>query len=290
MPSAITTSVDLSGLNYSLGELSAVLAVDGRQLVRVQAALLAADIADSLGPKNISRGNSSVLSGVKKNFFPLKSSIVPFFGTGAGKGDIHWLFGTKKKIKALVGADPMDVRLDASAATMQKLRSKRGKAWVDLGEYSHTTTDSHGIARKHYTKFNQSQHAYRLDRVIVTPGAFKEFVRRGQAFVGQLKASFAYTAQQLGRPERRQWVSRHFPTKAGGKAVLIDATANAGIPSITFGSKAKGVVSDPQIALVINSRVKYRAKIISESVKKVLQGYTYDFNNGRVFKPRAPAQ
>lgn len=283
-----TTSMDLSRLNYSLGELAAMLKTDGRQLVRTEAALLAADIADGLGPQNITRGNSSVLRGVKKSFFPLKNGIQPFFGTGAGKGDIHWLFGTKKKIHALVGADPMDVRLDANADTMIKIRRfRQGGAWQDLGNFSHITTDSRGRKRRVYTKFNQSQHAYRINRTLVTPEAFRDFYERGKQFVGQLKASFAYTAQQLGKSERRQWVSRHFPTKAGGKAILIDNSDKSGLPQITFGSSAKGVLSNPRIAAVIQSRVSYRSKLIAEKLKKVLSGYSYDFNNGRVFKPKA---
>jgi len=283
-----TATVDLSGLNYSLGELAAVLKTDSRQIVRTEAALLAGDIADGLGPQNISRGNSSVLRGVKKSFMPLKRGIQPFFGTGAGKGDMHWLFGTKKNISALVGADPVDVRLDANAGTMLKIRKfRKGAAWQDLGNFSHLTSDARGRKRRHYTKFNGSQHAYKINRAIVTPEAFKDFLERGKKFVGQLKASFSYAAQQLGRPERRQWVSRHFSDKAGGKAILIDASNTDGIPSITFGSSAKGVVSNPKIAAVIQGRIQYRSKLLAEKVKKVLRGYSYDFNNGRVFKPRA---
>lgn len=279
------TTVDLTGLNHTMAELTAVLGLDMKEVVRVQAAALAAQIADGLGPKTEAKGKARVKRGIKRSFFPLNSGIKPWMGTGAGKGDIHWLFATKGKktpYPALVGADAKDVRLDLTATAMRKMRSDRATAaWQNLGEVS-------GSIYKHYAKFNKTQHAMKIDRVIVTAEAFKTFLAGAQKRIGQLKASFSYTADNLGRKEKRGWVSAHFPNKAGGKAVFNNAPLQHPTqPFIEFGSRAKGVESSPEIQKVIHGSIGKRANMMAKTMEKVWSGYAYNLKTGQTFKPKA---
>ena len=122
---ATETTVDLSGLNFSLKSLVDVLGVDSKDIIRTEAGQLAADIANGLGPKNLSKGSKSVKASIKKRFFPLKDGIAPFNGKQAGSKSMQWLFATKKKaFKSVVGADRGDIRLTQSAAELMKSRKR----------------------------------------------------------------------------------------------------------------------------------------------------------------------
>ena len=105
---------------------------------------------------------------------------------------------------------------------------------------------------------------------------------------GDRRPSFAFTAAQL-LPTKRvpQWVSRHFATRANGRALFNDAGLNHPTePYLEFGSTAAGVETNSRISQAIHDGVEHRKFLIVAKLKKVLRGYAYDWNTGRVFNRR----
>jgi hypothetical protein len=287
---AITTEYDITGLNYTLGELLGVLDVDKKTVLRAEAGQWAGQIAAQLGPRTEATGKKSVKASFKRNYFPLKPRVDFYQGSRAGKGDIQWLFSTNKKIIALVGADPENIKLGMSASALRKLPFKptTKRAWEDLGTVTGFEKDKKGRLRPVTTKFNGSQRAYRLNRLIVDWSAYQSMMTRAIASIGKLRATFAYTASKLLGTQQPPFITRHFPGMVNGRAIFDESKLNHPTnPSITFGSRAKGVISNNRIADVIESSAKKRAEVISAKVKKILSGYAYDLKTGATFKPRA---
>ena len=289
MANATETTVDLNGLNFSLKSLVAVLGVDAKDIIRTEAGQLAADIANGLGPKSISKGSKSIKASVKKRFFPLKDGITPFHGVQSGKKSIEWIFATKRKaFKSVVGADRGDIRLSQSAAQLMKSTKRfEGQAWQKLGELTKQSVIKRG-KKKGLTR--GTWYANKINRIVVTTQAFKDIIAIGDAKIGQAKASFAYTANRLMNGAKRfpEWVTRHFNSRAGGKAFMFDnGLLNKMNPTVSFGSKAKGVVSNEKMRQVISGAITYRTKMLAKKVKNVLNGYAYDKRTGQTFKPKA---
>jgi len=287
--SANETTVDLSGLNFSLKSLVAVLGVDAKDIIRTEAGQLAADIANGLGPKSLSKGSKSIKASVKKRFFPLKDGITPFHGVQSGKKSIEWIFATKRKaFKSVVGADRGDIRLSQSAAELMKSTKRfKGGAWKELGELTKQSVIKRG-KKKGQTR--GTWYANRINRLVVTRNVFNEILEISKNKIGQAKASFAYTANRLLNGQKRfpDWVTKHFPSRANGKAILFDNGLLTKMnPTITFGSTAKGVVSNGKMNQVIKGAIVYRAKMLAKKVRNVLNGYAYDKRTGQTFKPKA---
>lgn len=288
----INLQADLGGLNYTLKSLVAVLKVDSATVTRIEAGQLAADIATGLGPKTISKGNKSVKASVKRSFFPLADGIQPWTGKQAGKGDIQWLFATtSKNFSGVVGVKRGDLHLNADAKRLSGLRSDRKEAaWKDLGRLTKQTVTKKG---KNKGVIKRMFHATLINRKVVRASVFKTFMAQQVARVGQSKAAFAYTANELLRGLKRypEWVTRHFKDKAGGKAIMFDGDLlNSTKPSIAFGSRAKGVISNPAMQAVFHGAIKNRSRIMAEKLKKIFSGYSYDLRTGQTFKEKSPKE
>ena len=264
-------TADLSGLNYTLSELAAVLGVDGRQLVKTEAGQYAGQIADQLGPKNLSSATKKAereLKGIV-SFKPVRENIK---GAHQGTGDVRWLYAGSKFL-AGIAADDNKVMLQAAAVrsviAAEKKKGYRGKAWLDQGNRG-------------------NQNVVILNRVRVSKAAYQEVFKGIKEKFGSLRATFAYTSAKLIGKRVPAFVSRHFGDSVRGKAIFDDSALNHPTnPSITFGSRAAGVISNAKISGIIEGAAKYRAKLMAEKITKILSGYAYDLKTGGTFKPRA---
>lgn len=299
MAMELKTEIDLAGLNQFNSSLMAALIGtgqgtmgDAQRFIATEAGQLAWDISQALGPKTLAEGGKKIAAAAKKVFFPI--TVPVFTGAKAGGGDMQWLFGSKKGHPMLVGAAREDVLPNLSGAEMSEVfkraSRKRGAAWHNLGTVTHQSPDSTGRMRNHYSK-RGTQHVYRINRIVVKPGALEAEIKTTTKKVGQLRASFGYAASQLV-PSKRipAWVSKHFPTKANGRAIFNDHLLQAEKPYLEFGSTAKGVNSNPYIVDIIARTVARRQEIIRAKVKKIVQGYTYNWNTGQVFRQVVPKE
>ena len=300
MTGEITAEYDISRLTKSVSLLKGFLLGSGatpgecQNLLRVQAGLLAQQISKSVGPASMAAGSKKVERDMKNVFFPLKPSVAaPFADKQGNQADFLWLFAYKKgDASFLVGAETADVLGDSGdlkKAFYEDANRRRGVAWQDLGEYSHHSPDSTGRQRPHFKRWRGRQHALKLNRVIVTPASYAAFKSKLIALLGQLRASFAATAQTL-RVERAQppFVSRQInAVRENGKNIFNGAAMNHPTnPVIEFGSRAKGVVSNPIVVEAIKSAVGYRTKIIALNLMKILKGAKFNFETGATYFPK----
>ena len=312
MTAPVTAEYDLSRLTSLLSTMKGFLIGTGatpgqcQNLLRVQAGLLAQQISKSVGPSSETVGRKGIESDMRKVFFPLRQGESKYEGSAVSfanqekqgnQPDFLWLFayggnyGNKEGTDPsfLVGADTKDILGDGGdmrKAFYEQANRTRGAAWQDLGDYSHHAPDSKGLQRPHFKRFNRLQHAIKLNRVIVTPAAYAAFKKKVLETLGQLRASFAATAQTL-KVDRVQppFVSRQIgAVRTNGKSIFNGTAMNHPTnPVIEFGSRAKGVTSNPIVVAAIHSAVGYRAKILAINMMKILKGAKYNFETGATF-------
>lgn len=286
--SALKTEIDLSGLNKFQSQLfGALLGTgqggqgDAQRFIATEAGQLAWEISNQLGPKTKADGGKKIDADARKMFFTLQSkdgADVPVWtGAKAGSGEIQWLFASPK-MKYIVGAEREDVHPRMGVSGLKEIARRsnrqRGAKWKDTGSN-----------RGKY-------HVMLINRVVVGASAFKGFIKEQSQKVGLLRASFAYAASKL-TPSKRipGWIANHFADAAKGRAVFdpskLHDIAN---PSVVFGSTAKGVTSNPYIKDKIARAVERRKKITADKMKKVIKGYTYNWNTGQVFRQVVPKE
>lgn len=266
---------------------------DCQKLLRNEAGHLAWEISKQLGPNTKQEGDSNVMKDARRVFFPIKPGVAASFdGKQGSRPDFLWLFATKQGPGQLVGAATEDILGDSAGdlrGVFYGANRKRGAAWQDLGELSHQSPDSKGRMRPHYRSWRGRQHAVKINRIVVTTNAFNRLVKSVKAHVGELRASFARAAMDcLSKKPIPSWVRKQIDaTKANGKSIFNDAgLKHQTAPFIEFGSRAKGVTSNPFIAEKIKGAVETRRHVVFAKVKKMLDGYKYNLATGQVFKPQ----
>jgi hypothetical protein len=281
----LTVQTDLRGLNEFQSQLFGALLGQGKsgegdtqRFLKIETGQLAKEIATQLGPKNLAKAESKIKSEAKQTFFSIQPEVGLFTGSRAGTGEIKWLFAFKHKGgSSLVGDDPEDFMpgLDIAAGKEIMRRSnKKRDAWRLIGTRG---------------KGTKQQKIYKIERVITKTSVVLGVVKAIKQKAGQLKASFAYTASELGSWNSvPSWVSRHFSGLVSGKAILNRSQEhNVSNPFIEFGSRAPGVVSNQRINSAIIRAYQARCRISIAKLKKIMAGHTYDWNTGRVFKPQS---
>ena len=291
MKSDLKVEIDMTGLNNFNSQLLGVLIGTGQggdasMLVRTEAGQLANEIQALIGPKKQSDGNEKIKKNVqtflnsdwsersgRKKYSTFtsesqtKSTHTGFRWLTAGP---NWVLGIKE--------EDYQVGMSADAALKNFMKDRaqrsRGKAYVELGTRS--------------AKKGKHQHILMLNRTRVTKSAFNGVVKSISEKVGQARAAFAYAATQLipGK-SYPAWISRHF-SKGGGKAIFVDSKS-AEFPTVTIGSRAKGVNSNPYIVDAISRAVEVRKKIMAKKVLQILKGYSYNWKTGATFRPQVPA-
>ena len=285
----LKASADLTGLNRFVSNLFFVLHGTGQngdihRFLRTEAGQLAWDISQALGPKSPASATRSLTWEMKKHL-----SVKPAYSNleteqqYSSTADFTWLYAGKNFVAGINDEDNQ-VRASADEAK-QFLRTgqatpDRGDAWQTLG-YRGQAKAAGGRGR---------QHLLRLNRVRVSASAFNAVRKTLTARIGELRASFAYTASRMipSKPIPN-WLARHFPTRVRGKAVFNeDGLLHPLAPFIEFGSNAKGVNSNPFVVDKIARAVEKRKYLIHKKINQIVRGYTYNWNTGQVFKPEVP--
>jgi len=295
----ITAEYDLSKLTQQVSTMTAYLMGAGanegecRQMLKSEAAQLAWDISEALGPRTLEKGKTGVEKDARRVFFPMSPDVPMFGGSRSGtQGDMRWLFAYKKNgASFLVGAEPEDVL--SSPGDLRDVfygaNRQRGAAWLDLGEFTHESKDSSGRMRPHYKAFRGRQHAMKLNRIVVSSAAYQRLVKVVQAHIGDLRATFARAAVDLGIKKRiPAWILKRVgAVTENGKSIFNDSGLNDPTdPWIEFGSRAKGVTSNPHIVEKIQHVIAARSKTMAKKLKDIASGAKYVFETGQVYFPK----
>lgn len=246
------------------GDLFAVVKSEVRQL--------SMEISREIGPETKEKGAKKIEKDVKKVFgagpetsFEQTKRKPMTLETG-----ITWLYAGPS---FLVGVRDEDLQpqmpADAMRRELQTQRAAgfpRGKARTLLGKRG-------------------KQNVLRWNRTITTRERFAGLITSVSGRVGRLRAKFAYAAHKLGQTRIPAWISAHFPAVEGDASAIYRFVGSGPSVAIEFGARAPGVASNPEIQKKIHHAIENRKHKLLEKTKKVLQGYTYDWNTGAVFRP-----
>lgn len=291
MTGTISCRYDTAEFSRLAGALTGALLGSGaspgdcQDVLKTEAAILAWEISDQLGPKSLDRGKKLLDADLRAVFFPLDTRVAAAFADRPGnQGDFLWLFAYKNQNgSSLVGADLKDIAgpgVDLRAAFYNQSNRKRGNAWVNV-------TGSGDLRNPRAWRDSRPQHAYKLNRIIVTPAAYKALGDPLRAKIGQLRAAFARAAVALGSKRRiPAFVAAQIEQVISlGKSIFDDSQINdPASPSITFGARAKGVATTPKVAAKIGKAVERRRFLMKAKIQKVLEGYAYQFKTGQIYK------
>lgn len=271
----MNATIDISGLNRRLSELQSVLTAAGSpgsmsQVVRNEGGQLAWDISQAIGPRTKAQGAKGIDRQIKLTTYTLHRSNLSTLQQFSGHEAFTWLYAAPGFLVGI--GDNYDQR-DASdaevLATYKKERGKRFARWHELGKRGKQrvmTAYKHVITKKQKAS---------LRRALMNK-------------IGQARASFARTAATLAPAKRiPEWIRAQIGavTKTGKSLLQVGGLSDATHPHFEFGSRAPGVESNPKMREKIQGAVKKRERITAEKVRKVLNGYVYQWNTGQVFRP-----
>lgn len=251
------------------GDMALVCKVEARQL--------ALGIAGALGPKSKEAGAKKIEKDIRKEFAPGPAQIFEaskrksrVFETG-----ITWLYAGPS---FLVGVRDEDFQPQMGVDAMRKQFTAARTAGFPRGNVQ-TALGMRG-----------QQGVVRWNRAIVSKERFAALENTMFSRVGRLKAMFAFTAYKLGAKRIPAWVHDQFSkVEADGTAIFRFVGTGPNF-AIEFGARAPGVASNPHIQKAIHGQVELRKHKLLEKIKKVLIGYTYDWNTGAVFRPHRGEQ
>lgn len=262
------TSVDTTGYRNMIAQLAGRINGDMEVLVANEAGHLGMEIGKRLGPADLPTAK-------RKRDRDMKSQLAVAHVTNIdGHSNIPLFTWLNAGPNFLIGIDDVDNIPNADGQyVMQQFRRNQDK----------------GARGNTYIKFGKrgKQTLQRLNRLRVNSVAYNYVKKRiGERF-GILRASFAFAAQVLGVGGRLpDWVTKHFADDASGRAILhTDGLKSPGSPFVEIGSTSPGVETNQKIVSTIQGAVDARQRILATKVKKVIAGYSYDHNTGRVFKP-----
>ena len=291
MSTDLKTEIDLRGLNkFNAQLLGALIGTgqggegDAQRFIRAEAGQLAWEISRQLGPKSQDSAAKRLTWEMKRHLSvkPVTTNL-DAEQQYSSTADFTWLYAGKNFV---AGINDEDNQVRASADEAKEFlrvgqsSPDRGDAWQVLGHRGQSKATGGGGRIS----------VLRLNRVRVSKSAFAAVKKQLSARIGVLRASFAYTAA-LFVPSKPipQWIKKHFSTRANGRTILT-AQLQGDRPTITFGSRSPGVVSNPYITDKIARAVEQRKHITAAKIKKIVKGYAYNWNTGQVFKPVVPKE
>lgn len=291
-PELTISKVDTRGLSQVLAEMAGIFTARGgsasmiQQFIRSEAGQLAADAANILGPKNVTKAKDKAESNVK-------SLLNSDFSDQAGEAkyttftrtsqmessypDWHWLTAGPN---FLLGVKNQDLRPDADGDEAMKIfraaqkSGARGKSYVRIGT--------------HVGPKGNRQAVMQLNRVRVSKSAFAKVKQSIYAKFGEAKASFAATAIKLlpGKTFPAFVMDKLAAVEESGKTIFDDSgLSDAKNPSITFGSRAPGVESNPYMVDALQRAVKNREYRSAAKLEKLIKGAVYNLKTGQVYMP-----
>jgi len=268
--------IDMTGWNRFKDALILSLVGTGQdgdfhKVVKSQAGLLAWEISAQIGPSTKQKGQAKVNRDVAKEFSPGPDRAFDQSKRKPKHGEtgITWLYAGPSFLVGVRDADlepqmetgEMKKKLDAARAA----NFPRGKAWVGLGKRGR-------------------QHVQLHNRTIVSKDRYFALVKAVSDRIGRLRATFASAAEHLGKRNIPKWIKDLFPSVRSDGAAIFEFSGSADNFNLAFGSRAPGVMSNPTIQKKIHNAVHTREHKMEAAVNKLLAGYTYDWNTGRVFR------
>lgn len=259
----------LLGNGAELGDLQRMLMTETGQL--------AGRMGDAVGPKTKDDAQRKIDRDVNRHLtsLPRYSVFTDEDQRNSSKyAEFTWLTAGPNY---LLGINDEDNQLGASgedAYKMLRVAQKgrdRGDAYQKLGRRG-------------------KQAVMRLNKVRVSAAALK-FVRAKLAGKsGELRAAFyAIAARYVPSKRIPAWIRAKFPqVEASGKSSFNESNLRVKeFASLEFTIRAPGVTSNPGLVQKFNGALEQSAHILAAKTDKILAGFKYDWETGKVFRRRS---
>lgn len=232
------------------GDASRMIANESRSFLRRQIQLTP--------PRTKQQGEDAIQRDLSKIFTPVNGEMLSMIGSQFGTSGIdEWITGSDKKDIHLQW-DKIDPSGSSMGPFHQANRNRRGR----------TRNLKRSGGRGWYSPF------------VVSYETFGAYLNKIQSHVGRRKAGWAVSLKEVGGTVA-SWIWRHVGSDAPGDVINNLHVKNH--PSITMRNYAPGIEDDRRI---FNDNLRMTAASISKKMKLILQGYIYDWNSGKVIRPK----
>lgn len=280
MSDVVDITIETVNLERKFSELMGVLVGKGQpgdlgKAISVEAGQCAFKIAAQIGPRSSAEATRRLNKDLKQYL-----TTVPRY-SNLSESQQYSSWGDFKWVQAgphfVLGIATEDDQINADASQVLEIYHASRANHLKLGP----AYQIFGRIKKGH------QFAIKMNRTRVSPATFKAVRTAIAERFGQSKAAWLRVAQKY-LPNRRLpgWVTAQIERViANGKSVLIPQYLETTRPSITFGSRAPGVESNPKMRAAIAAGALASRKTLEAKVRKVIAGQTYNWNTGQVFRP-----
>jgi hypothetical protein len=268
---------DFSQLTKNVSGLTGALLGRGAQPGDLQKVLttelgqLAGRCGDAVGPKTQAKAMKAIDRDIKSQL-----TILPRYSNldedqqYSSTADFTWLSAGPNFLLGINDEDNQPGMSGADALKVLRAGQKsipRGNAYQALGQRG-------------------KQYVLRLNRVRVSAASMNYVRATLREKTGQLRAAFYRVAvKYVPTKHVPDWIARKFSVvEANGKS--SDRESGMGTPEafIEFTVRAPGVASNVNITAKISGAVQKTNYIVREKLAKILRGYKYDWETGKVFR------
>lgn len=265
-PIPLTLRGDISRLNERMGKYARELKLVPRDVVKMQAGLLARELAEGAAPRSKSALERSIEKDVSKVYAPAPRQMIPM-AHRQGKGFV-WIMATPNVV---MGVKPNDYHLDDSIEDLTRLFHKtnpRGNRYEQMGARRETL----GNAIMRAARSRGAQKVVRLNRIVVRRGVYRDYITALKKRAGILGGSWVIAWPVL-QPKGRTPAAYKFRHVEDGTArgTYIDGLGIPGFPKFSLVNRAAGCENPRQIEMV-RGKLIYRLEAMTADLRNQLRG------------------
>lgn len=242
-------NIDIQNLRNRLGELARFTKASHDDIVRQQGGLLMRDLVMDAPPQRLSKSQQKAEEFSRNVFAPMPKE--PFPISKRGTGMMVWLFSGPL---FLLGADRRNYMPDIGSSEMRRLYAIRARQ---------------GSFGRRYDRIGKRdpQPVIKLNRIVVSRGALREFNRSLRNSFGKLKGAWSTGWDFIGVKSRLpNWIRRH--QNNGKGSYLLTRGEN---PTLTLVNRSNGVESEYSRRAITHA-LRKRAGAIAADIRNQLRG------------------
>lgn len=262
----ITLTGDVRLLNERMSNYARSLKLEPRAVVKMQAGILARELAEGAAPRSKSALDRNIEKDVARVYSPAPRHMIPM-GHRQGKGFV-WIMASPQVV---VGVRPNDYHMEDTVDDMTRLfhrTNPRGNKYEQLG----TRKESVGGAVMRVARGRKAQKFMRLNRIVVKRGVYSQFLSNMKKRGGILGGSWAIAWPVL-QPKGRRPAAYKFRHVEDGTArgTYIDGLGIPGHATFTLVNRASGSEKPAQLEMV-RGKLRFRAEAMVLDMKNMLRG------------------